>query len=449
MAAVSSLVASPTTTESALQGSTSTAAEATPAPTTTTTTTTTDTFGWDPVLVTPAGDFTNASLAIGPAGWLIGVSEDSYQAPTLHYSQDGANWKRAAELPITRSSIGAPLVGVGIDGMVAIKIGDPESNAFGEPSELAVWISSDGTSWIEGDPDGFAGSGYLYDLQYTSLGWLAAGESYRNSHDVVPAIYHSKDGVSWARVFRGDRSGAARAIVERDGQVLVLGSHQSRPTVWRSGNGTKWRATRLPSETHGGKATAGAWVGDRWIVVGTGSETEAISTWTSGDGVSWGRDGRAPATETGASYARSLGSGTLIEGSLVVSARSLRFAHENFCFERAPCFVTRDSLVVTNDGDEWHELPVPPRSGPRAASELPAIVAGPDGTIASVTRSRGSIVLWTRPGISDAHAIEVNPPVPALSVERAEWGQDLDPGVPYAYVKGTHYGISQLGVFNG
>ncbi len=334
--------------------------------------------------------------------------------------------------------------------MVAIKIGDPESAAFGEPSELAVWTSTDGTTWIKGDPGGFADSGYLYDLQHTSMGWLAVGESYRNSHDVVPAIYHSNDGMYWSRVFRGDRSGAARAILERDGQVLIVGSHQSRPTVWRSTNGTRWRTARLPSDTHGGEATAGAWLGEEWLVVGTGSETEAMTTWASGDGATWKRAGQLlPLDETARYFANRFGRGTSAEGSLIVGARRLRYAHENFCFESSSCFVTVDSLVITTDGAEWRELPVPPRSDRRGGSGIPLVFAGPGGTLASVNVFDGSIVVWTRTGVADAVPVAGDPPVPVLTTERAEWGQDLEPGVPYAWVLGTHCGIDQLGDFNG
>ena len=166
-------------------------------------------FGWDKVIVAPVDKLAAVSLATGPAGWLLAVSEDSFEAPTLWFSSDGTHWARVAELPITRASIGAPVIGMGADEMVAIKPGDPENAAFSGDSELAVWTSPDGVTWTEGEPGGFIDSGYLYDLQHTSMGWLAVGESYRNQHDVVPAVYHSNDGRSWNRVLRGEGGGAA------------------------------------------------------------------------------------------------------------------------------------------------------------------------------------------------------------------------------------------------
>lgn len=408
-----------------------------------------ETFGWDPVEVTAAAESAAASLAVGPVGWLLGVSEDSFEAPTLWFSPTGADWERVAELPITRASIGPPVIGVGADAMVAIKIGDPEAAAFGEPSELAVWSSTDGATWVEGDPGGFTDSGYLYDLQHTFVGWLAVGESYRNQHDVVPAIYRSQDGMSWNRVFRGDRGGSARAIVERDGQVLVLGSHQSRPTVWRSGNGTRWRTARLPSEGHAGEVTAGAWLGDRWLVVGTGSETEPMSVWTSPDGADWKLAGRLLDTvETEPFASNRFGVGTVAGDALVVAARMLRFAHENFCFAGDPCFITVDSFLVSEDGSTWRELSTPPRSSRRGGGDLPELVASPEGMLASVTEHDGSIVVWTRTGIAGAAPLEGDPRVPELTIDRAESGQDLEPGVPYAWFLGTHCGIDQLGKFN-
>ena len=416
-----------------------------------------DRFGWDPVvkvLLTPRGQFARAaaSLAAGPAGWLLGVSEDSFEAPSLWFSPDGTGWERVAELPITRSSIGAPVVGVGIDEMVAIKIGDPESAAFGETSELAVWTSPDGTTWIEGDPSGFANSGYLYDLQHTSVGWLAVGESVRNQHDVVPAVYHSDDGRLWKRVLRGDGDGegAAWAIAEREGQVLVVGSEGGQPMVWRSSDGMRWRASRLPAATHGGEATAGAWLGDRWLVVGAGSETEPMTAWMSPDGASWERVGQLIGSDAlePAFYSRRFGAGATIGDTLVVGARILRFVHENFCFTGGRCFVTVDSLLVTTDGTGWRELPVAPKSFRRGGSDLSGVIAGSDGTLATVTEFDGSIVVWARPGVAGTVPFQGDPPVPELTIERAEWGQELEPGVPYPWSMGTHCGISQLGQFN-
>lgn len=50
---------------------------------------------------------------------------------------------------------------------------------------------------------------------------------------------------------------------------------------------------------------------------------------------------------------------------------------------------------------------------------------------------------------STAVPFEPDPPVPELSMERAEWGQQLEPDQPYAWALYTHCGIGQLGEFNG
>ena len=76
------------------------------------------------------------------------------------------------------------------------------------------------------------------------------------------------------------------------------------------------------------------------------------------------------------------------------------------------------------------------------------LVARPDGTLASVTRFDGSIVVWTRPGVADAVPFQEDPPIPELTIERAEWGQDLEPGMPYSWSMGGHCSIDQLGQFN-
>ncbi len=178
------------------------------------------------------------------------------------------------EIPVERIAIGAPLLAVGPTGMGGVKVGDPESEAFGTSSELSVWTSADGRRWIAADPGGFERAGYLYDVESTEFGRVVAGEYAVDSHTVVPAIYWSADGASWRRVARGDGWGAARSVSPGDGDLLVVGSDGGFPTVWHSTDGITWMSAPLSAVGHGGEATAGAWVGGQWLVVGTGLETD-------------------------------------------------------------------------------------------------------------------------------------------------------------------------------
>jgi hypothetical protein len=403
--------------------------------------------GWNPVVVGPADEFASVRLAAGPGGLVMSVSQDSSEPPTLWYSQDGGEWDQVAELPIERVAIGAPLVGVGEVGMVALKVGDPESEAFGEPSELAVWISTDGRTWTEADSAGFAAAGYLHDVRSTEFGWVVAGEYAVDAHTVVPAIYHSVDGSSWQRVMRGDGSGVARSVLVADGVLLVVGSQGGFPMVWRSTDGIDWTESPLPAETHGGEATAGAWIGDRWLVVGTGSETEPMAIWESTNGSRWEKLGQLVDPEDSTLvWENRFGVGILLDGRLAVGATRLGFAHENFCYETERCFVHHPSLLITSDGVSWEEIPAPLADHP-FSPQPPTVIATTTGRLVSATIYDGQLTVWSRTE-RDAVPLQRDPPVPALSIERAEWGQALQPDTRYAWRLGTHCGIGQLGEFN-
>lgn len=399
---------------------------------------------WRSTALGPVAPSASVRLAAGPLGLVVSVSEDWSQPPALWFSADGEAWERVTELPVERRAIGASLVGVGPDGMVAIKVGDPEAEAFGAPSELAVWVSPDGRSWREADPGGFEGAGYLHDLESAEAGWVAAGEYAADPHTVVPGIFWSPDGLSWRLVARGEGRGSARSVVVGEDGVLVVGSEAGRPAVWRSTDGTTWSRSQLPSAGHGGEATTGAWVGDRWLVVGVGSETEPMAAWRSPDGEEWEKVGQL--LEEGSPWEDRFGAGVGLDDRLAVGTRIVRFAHENFCFEGDRCFVPSVSVLLTARGTEWQELPAPP--GDRSFPQPPPLAGTPSGDLAAATVWGGSLT-FSVADPTTAVPFQGDPPVPELTIERAEWGQDLEAGRHYAWALYTHCGIGQLGEFNG
>jgi hypothetical protein len=404
--------------------------------------------GWNSVVLGQRIESAAVRFAVDRGGWLVSVSEGGSEAPVLWLSKDGEQWSRVAELPIVHVSLGAPLVGIGSSGMVAIRVGDPESRAFGDESELAVWTSADGSAWVEGDPAGFEGAGYLHHLMSTEFGWVVAGEYVVDRHTVVAAVYWSADGVSWRRVTQGTGRGVANAVVVGDGDLVVVGSDGGFPVVWHSADGISWSRSSLPSATHGGVATAGAWLDDRWLVVGTASETEPMTTWQSDDGLRWETTGQLiEPREPPRFFEDRFGRGVRAGDRLAVGAIRGHFLHVNFCFEGGPCFATTPSVLLTSDGSAWWEVPAPPRDG--RLTDAPAVSATETGDLVSVTVYEGMVTVWSWPSDRPATPVVDDPPVPELTIERVEWGQDLLPDTPYAYVLNTHCGISQLGEFNG
>ncbi|HKX75990.1 MAG TPA: hypothetical protein VJR05_11455 [Acidimicrobiia bacterium] len=379
-------------------------------------------------------------LATGPMGTLVATLQPAGELG-VWFQPEGDGWHHHQ---LADSSIGgnAPVIAVGSSQLLIIEVGDVEGRARGTGSTPVVWISNDGIRWESHQASTLATAAYLFDLVDTSRGWMAAGQLIRDSHNFVPAIFSSADGVSWELEEAGQESGAVQIAVVREEEILVGGSEDGRPALWHSRAGGRWVPWTAPGQSHGGQIAAAAWIKEEWFATGTLSESDPVAAWRSGDGQQWERLEPALGGDPTSTWTYRFGGGEQIGDRLAMAATGQRLAHENFCFAGADCFSTHTSFLVT-DGRDWWELPAPPSD----TSSPPAPVDG-KGDLLTAGVFDGDLVLWRWPAAGDLPEFRPDPPIPALTIPRATWGQELQPDVAYAWSLNTHCGIGQLGEFN-
>lgn len=171
-------------------------------------------------------------LATGPMGTLVATLQPAGELG-VWFQPEGDGWHHHQ---LSDSSVGGggPLIAVGPSQLLIIEVGDVEGRARGTGSTPVVWISTDGLRWESHQAGTLATASYLFDLVATSHGWIATGQLIRDSHDYMPAIFSSADGVSWELEEAGRGSGTAQTAVVREEEILVGGSEGGRPALWHS-----------------------------------------------------------------------------------------------------------------------------------------------------------------------------------------------------------------------
>jgi hypothetical protein len=145
-------------------------------------------------------------------------------------------------------------------------------------SGLAIWVSSDGTSWRDVPIDGDVfprGCDNIVDLASDPDGFVAVLGC---SGSVEDFVLHSPDGERWERVGRDAFDGETPNRVGAGPAGFIAAGGQS---VWTSVDGESW--TRVPTGSAfqgAGARDVTAW-GSRLVVVGTTDDGHDV-VWISG-----------------------------------------------------------------------------------------------------------------------------------------------------------------------
>jgi hypothetical protein len=103
-----------------------------------------------------------------------------------------------------------------------------------------LWLSTDGREWRIGASINDA---TVNGIVATDDGFIAAGAFGSAAHDFHPALWHSTDGRSWARIDRKEITGTLSTVVRwRDGFVAVGSAIQKAGggLIWVSRDGLTW-----------------------------------------------------------------------------------------------------------------------------------------------------------------------------------------------------------------
>lgn len=231
--------------------------------------------------------------------------------PTVWTSQDGTVWNRSAADPDVFGESGAMLDVVNTQhGIVAaggFYVAEEETSLI----EPTVWLFADGIEWERVWHD----DGYDYSTATTITGFQAlttstdgrvvgVGTAPNDQGDFVAAVWTSTDGRSWERIepnspaFTSDTDSDISVVdvaAGPGGFVAVGTDGGTEVAIWHSPDGLSWaRADTAdqPFENIGSLGAVDA-LGTGWIAAGPHAFTDmtggTVTLWTSSDGLNWDR----------------------------------------------------------------------------------------------------------------------------------------------------------------
>lgn len=232
-----------------------------------------------------------------------------------------------------------------------VVVGMDDRNATGGMTRPGVWIQERGDGWRRVPSDQIDDGGGVFarfglvmqDVAASADGVLAAVGYAEHEDALVPVTWRSDDaGESWELIVGDpDVVGAVFAVTEVAGGFVAAGTTLDQATVWRSPDGGRWDADRLPAK---GAANGLAVAGDRVVI----SVLDVDDNGGSGALWSWN-----PNDDAGSARATNLPPGMLPyrvasdpdgDGFVLAGTRAL----DN---------VTQEAIVVVYpDGRTWEEL---------------------------------------------------------------------------------------------
>ena len=182
--------------------------------------------------------------AAGPGLVAVGVDDES---PAAWVSADGLVWQKVPSDRFSSSPEFADAdkvlrsVTAGGPGLVAVgSIGFYSEATDGDDLDAAVWVSSDGLTWVLVSEDAatFGGPGTQEMSAVTAggPGFAAVGWDY-SAGDAEAAVWTSPDGTNWTRVldpavFGGDGDQEMHGVAVIGSRVVAVGRDGANAAVW-------------------------------------------------------------------------------------------------------------------------------------------------------------------------------------------------------------------------
>jgi len=182
--------------------------------------------------------------AAGPGLVAVGVDDES---PAAWVSADGLVWQKVPSDRFSSSPEFADAdkvlrsVTAGGPGLVAVgSIGFYSEATDGDDLDAAVWVSSDGLTWVLVSEDAatFGGPGTQEMSAVTAggSGFAAVGWDY-SAGDAEAAVWTSPDGTNWTRVldpavFGGDGDQEMHGVAVIGSRVVAVGRDGANAAVW-------------------------------------------------------------------------------------------------------------------------------------------------------------------------------------------------------------------------
>ena len=177
--------------------------------------------------------------------------------PAVWRKTTGGAWTLVSSLALTQALAGAD---PGLSALTSVTHG-PAWLAVGTPGPV-VLTSADGTVW------GVAGGNISQDLTGVSAvaatsgpaGYVIVGKLVAAGGSCVADVWWSPNLTSWTRAHDvNDTTGSSQVLAVTAGAhgFVSVGSHDSKPAVWTTANGTSWKTIVLPVPEKGAGEVGG------------------------------------------------------------------------------------------------------------------------------------------------------------------------------------------------
>jgi hypothetical protein len=203
------------------------------------------------------------------------------------WSQDArGTWTLVTSLPARSSTATLTSVTYGPAGWLAV----------GVPGPIALW-SANGTTWRSAPGNIAADLGKVTVVSATAgpRGYVILGKLAVPGHGCVGDVWWSPNMISWTRghdVNNITGSSQTLAVAALPDGFVSVGSHEGKPAVWVTSNGTTWRTIVMPSPVNA-QLNQVAVIGDRVVATGgsdgSGARLTPAFAVSSTDGGAWWR----------------------------------------------------------------------------------------------------------------------------------------------------------------
>jgi hypothetical protein len=219
------------------------------------------------------------AIAYGPP-YIVAVGQDSTQANTIQFSQNGTTWQRLSSGGFTQAGNG-----VAWNGRQWVAVGSSASSN----DTIQTTTTLPPTSWTSATTNGFTGQGKA--VTWNGSLWIAVGQDATSN----ATIKVSKDGLNWSNTKGSGFTVQGNAVAWNGTLCVAVGQDATTPgTIKYSSDGITWSNSYGPGFLGGG--TSVLYDGTQWIA--TGIDGGSFTIQTSLDGRTWTPISQLSATTT-------------------------------------------------------------------------------------------------------------------------------------------------------
>ncbi len=375
-----------------------------------------------------------------PAG-VVAVAKTADDSRVIIRRDTEGVWGVVHEFAITGGAIPPTFIAHGPSGVIVLQSGDHQAAHFDQHHRLSVSLSNADHAWRTEAPVGIPHKTVIEDAVgnaagYVVVGWVREGDAFTSR------IWTSPDGLAWTEQERWPhRDINLNHLAEHDGQFVIVGFANNKPTTWVSSDLDTWEQHKVKASFRARFASIG-WVDEQWMMVGSPLKREnhldGPVVMASPDGAVWSE---VVATDRPQPEFEAIDTSSAAD-LVMIGVDKRRTWDRNLCLlEGCPDPVSL--LYSTVDGTEWQQ-----RSTPYSAGSWK--IARVEEALLLVRSGVGGLEVWAETDqVAVTGMLAVPPTEDVYPWLDSGTDPDLELGVEYAMRVGGHCGLIHLAYWHG